>query len=162
MAAERYAPQWMRGQGGALSLSGCFGIVMMLATPLFLVWAVRDLKPSKLRQAQAVTASAVITRVDKVPFQDGAFWWSTEHFSYGYLYKFSVDGHTYSGEFNEHKDVVTHSVDEIVPISYLRSNPDDNNYGGTLGPGHVSPAGDLVLAALTFMIGLAFYKDWPD
>lgn len=137
-------------------------MVLMLAALLFVVWAVRDIAPSKERQAQAVTASAVVTRVDKIPYQDGAFWWSGEHFSYVYVYQFSVDGHAYSGTFGEHKNVITHRVDEIIPITYLRSNPADNNYGGTLDPGHHSPAGDLVLAVLSFVIGLAFYKRGPD
>lgn len=142
-----------------LGPAGCFGIVLMLAAPLFVVWAVRDIKPARERQAEAVTASAVITRVDKIPYRDGRF----RLFSYSYLYHFSVEGHVYSGAFSEHRDVITHRVDEIVPISYLRSNPAENNYGGTLNDAKWhSPGGWLVLAALSFAIGMAFYKGWPD
>lgn len=132
----------------------------MLVSPLFLVWGIREILPARERQTQAVTASAVITHVNpNWVRRRGAQYIA----SYSYKYEFSVDGHAYSGFFADYTDDPTHHLNEIVPIAYLRSNPADNNYGGTLNDARWhSPSGFIVLALLTFVIGLAFYKGWPS
>jgi len=133
---------------------GCMGILLLLLAALSAVWAVRTIAPARARQAQAVAASAAITRADQHFYRDK----TRKTPLYSYEYEFSVDGHVYRGVWNASQDS-SHRVGEIIPIYYLRSNPADNNYGGTLNDAPwQSPSLELAMAVILAVVGLGLLR----
>ena len=130
------------------------GILLLLLAALSAVWAVRTIAPARARQSQAVAASAAITRVNQyLSYRNGG---STP--LYSYEYEFSVEGHAYRGVWNASQDS-SHRVGEIIPIYYLRSNPADNNYGGTLNDAPwQSPSLELAMAVILAVVGLGLLR----
>jgi hypothetical protein len=135
--------------GGQNGSCGVAALLMLLAV-VFAALAIRSLPAARERKANAVVGSAAITEIRTHYRKPNR----RIDLLYSYWYAFTVDGRAYRGVWNADTDS-SHRTGEIIPISYLRSHPSDNNYGGTLNDApYQSPSIEFTIAAI--LVGMSF------
>jgi hypothetical protein len=92
------------------------------------VFALMSVSRARAIRADSAQAQAVIAR--RIVQTNGEF---------AYVYKFSVDGRRYQGDWYAHEDG-RHSPGDVIVISYRRSDPIYNNYGERLSARFQEPA----------------------